>query len=64
MGNAVVRGEINPMPVEVYWSVAFAPLYNLIRFHNEGHSLAGKPFELTDTVLWATFDLVLKALTK
>lgn len=64
MGNAVQRGEIQLMPLEVYWSVAFAPLYNLIRFHNEGRSLAGKPFVLTDLILWATFELVLKALKK
>ena len=64
MANAVRRGEINPMPLEVYWSVAFAPLYNLLRFHNEGRSLAGKPFVLTDAVLWQTFELVLKALKK
>jgi TetR/AcrR family transcriptional regulator, multidrug resistance operon repressor len=64
MRNAIARNEIHPMPVEVYWSVAFAPLYNLVRFHTEGHSLAGQPFVLTDAVLWQTFELVLKALTK
>lgn len=64
MHNAVSRGEIDPMPMEVYWSVAFAPLYNLIRFHNEKRSLAGKPFVLTDEILWSTFELVLKALKK
>lgn len=64
MHNAVQRGEIDAMPLETYWSVAFAPLYNLIRFHNEGRSMGGKPFVLTDEVLWGTFDLVLKALKK
>lgn len=62
MDNVVKRGEINAMPVEVYWSVAFAPLYSLIRFHNEGHSLGGKPFKMTDAVMQKTFDLVIKAL--
>lgn len=64
MHNAIERGEIEAMPFETYWSIAFAPLYNLIRFHNEGQSLGGKPFVLTDKVLWKTFDLVLKALKK
>lgn len=62
--NAIERGEIDEMPFETYWSIAFAPLYNLIRFHNEGQSLGGKPFKLTDEVLWRTFDLVLKAFKK
>ncbi|RZL49479.1 MAG: TetR/AcrR family transcriptional regulator [Pedobacter sp.] len=62
MHNVVSRGEIKEMPLEVFWSVAYAPLYSLIRFHNEGQSLAGKPFKMTDEVLWQTFDLVIKAL--
>jgi TetR/AcrR family transcriptional regulator, multidrug resistance operon repressor len=62
MHNAIKRGELNPMPVEVFWSVAYAPLYSLIRFHQEGRSITGKPFEMTEGLLWATFDLVLKAL--
>jgi AcrR family transcriptional regulator len=62
MDNVVRRGEINEMPFEVYWSVAFSPLYALIRFHMEGQSVGGKPFTMTDEVLWKTFDLVVKAL--
>ncbi len=64
MKNAIDRGEIDAMPLEVYWSIAFAPLYNLIRFHNEGRSVGGKPFVLTEKVMWQTFDLVIKALKK
>jgi len=62
--NAVQRGEINEMPVAVFWSVAFAPLYSLVRFHNEGRTVGGKPFKATDEILWQTFDLVIKALKK
>lgn len=62
MENALERGEIGEMPFEAYWSVAFAPLYSLIRFHNEGHSIGGMPFTMSDKILWATFDLVIKAL--
>ena len=64
MRNAVERGEINPLPLEVFWSVAFAPMYNLVRFNNEGKSIGGKPFTLTDEILWQTFTLVIKALKK
>ena len=64
MHNIIERGEIDKMPFEVYWSIAFAPLYNLIRFHNEGKSMGGRPFKLTDEILWQTFDLALKALKK
>lgn len=62
MHNALERGEINEMPFEAYWSVAYAPLYSLIRFHNEGQSIGGEPFAISDEILWATFELVVKAL--
>jgi AcrR family transcriptional regulator len=64
MDNIVARGEINAMPLEVYWSVAFAPLYALIKFNNEGQSVGGKPFKLTDEMFWQAFDLVVKALKR
>jgi TetR/AcrR family transcriptional repressor of multidrug resistance operon len=64
MHNVIERGEIEAMPFEVYWSIAFAPLYNLIRFETEGQSMGGKPFKMTDEILWKTFDLVVKALKK
>lgn len=62
--NAVKRGEINRMPLEVYWSVAFAPLYSLIRFHNEGKSLGGRSFKFSEKMMRETFDCVLKGLMK
>lgn len=62
--NIVARGEINPMPLEVFWSIAYAPLYSLIRFDKEGQNIAGKPFKMSDKVLWQTFDLVIKSLKK
>ncbi|MBB2145711.1 TetR family transcriptional regulator [Pedobacter sp. LMG 31464] len=62
MDSVVKRGEINPMPLEVFWSIAYAPLYALVRFDTEGHSVGGRPFKMTDKMLWQTFDLVIKAL--
>ena len=62
MHGVVARGEMNPMPLEVFWSVAYAPFYSLVRFDKEGQSIGGKPFKMTDEVLWQTFDLVIKGL--
>lgn len=64
VNNAVQRGEINEMPLEVYWSVAFAPLYSLIKFHNEGQSLGGRKFKFSEKVMKETFDCVVKGLLK
>lgn len=64
MKNAIERGEIDQLPFEVYWSLAFAPLYNLLRLDREGKKLDGTSFKITDEVLWKTFDLVTKALRK
>jgi len=64
MQNIVTRGEIDAMPLEVFWSVAYAPLYSLIRFDREGHSFGGKSFKISDEILWQTFDLVVKSLKK
>lgn len=62
--NAVARGEIERMPLEVYWSVAFAPLYSLIKFHNEGQSLGGRKFKFSEKIMKETFDCVIKGLSK
>jgi AcrR family transcriptional regulator len=61
--NAIEHNELIKVPVEVYWSIAFAPLYNLVKFHMTGKSLGAKRFVLTDKVIKETFELVLKALT-
>ncbi|PLK43375.1 TetR/AcrR family transcriptional regulator [Emticicia sp. TH156] len=60
--NANDRQELCPMKKEVFWSIAYAPLYNLIRFHTEGISLAGEPFQFSEALMWQTFDVVMKAL--
>lgn len=59
--NAAERGEIRVMPKEVYWSVAYGPLYSLLRFHQEGKSMVGHPFVLDEAIVWQTFDLIIKA---
>lgn len=62
--GAIQRGELVRAPIEVYWSVAFAPLYQLVKFHSQGKSLPGAgKFVLDEALLLQTLDLVLKALT-
>lgn len=61
--NAIEKKELNPMSKEVFWTVAYGPLYSLLRFHNEGKSMAGTPFRLTKKIMNETFELVIKALT-
>jgi AcrR family transcriptional regulator len=60
--NAIRRQELQQLPFEVYWSVAFAPLYQLIKFHTQGNSMTGEKFSLSDDLLMQTLKLVLKAL--
>jgi len=64
MKNVIARGEMVDVPAEVYWSVALAPLYSLINFHHKKRGLKGRAFEVNATILWTTFDLVVKALKK
>jgi AcrR family transcriptional regulator len=61
VSKAIRNKELVTMPFEVYWSVAFSPLYSLVRFHKAGVNLAGEPFTLTDKMLMQTLSLVLKA---
>lgn len=64
MKNAVKNKEIDPMPVEVFWSIAYGPLYTLLRFSHEGRSIGGRPFAFSQKILWETFDRVLMALAR
>jgi hypothetical protein len=60
--NAVKRKELLPLPFEVYWSVAFAPLYQLTKFHVQGRSMVNEKFEMNDKIMTEALRLVLKAL--
>ncbi len=61
--NAVAKKELVDVSFEVYWSIAFAPLYNLIKFHTSGQSIGGGKFMLTDKIMTDTLAMVIKALT-
>lgn len=60
--NAVSRGELIQLPFEVYWSVAFAPLYQLIKFHTQDGSWGHKKYTFNEASMQQTLSLVLKAL--
>lgn len=62
--NAIRNKELVRLPLEVYWSVAFAPLYQLVKFHMSGRGLRGgaEKFVLDEKIMNQTLSLVLKAL--
>ncbi|MGQ7946921.1 TetR/AcrR family transcriptional regulator [Flavobacterium sp. WC2509] len=61
--NAIDKKELIPVSVEVFWSIAYGPLYSLLRFENEGKNFGGGPFKLTQEISEEAFELVIKALT-
>ncbi|MDX6189481.1 TetR/AcrR family transcriptional regulator [Flavobacterium sp. Fl-318] len=60
--NSLQNNELIPMSFEVFWAIAYGPLYTLLNFHTEGKSLGGKPFVLTDTMMKEAFTATIKAL--
>jgi AcrR family transcriptional regulator len=64
VSKAIKNKELVKIPVEVFWSVAYAPLYQLVKFHLDGTSFPGQgQFVLTDKVMNQTLALVVKALS-
>lgn len=62
--NAVKRNEIVDLPVEIFWSLAYGPLYSLIRFHFGKKSIVGNKFVLTEVKMRTAFERVVRALKK
>jgi AcrR family transcriptional regulator len=67
--RACDRGELVRLPVEVYWAVAFAPLYQLIKFQRNGFGFPHKcaeslpvRFVLTDEIVELALGVVLRGL--
>jgi TetR/AcrR family transcriptional repressor of multidrug resistance operon len=61
--NAIKQKQLIQLPVEVYWSVAFAPLYQLVKFHMVTRPFPGREkFVLDEKIMNQTLKLVLKAL--
>ncbi len=63
VANAITKGDLRPISKEVFWSVAYAPLYQLVKYQLSGKGLGGTPnFVLTDEMLDQTLSIVLKGL--
>lgn len=61
--TAIDRNELIPLPMEIYWSIAFAPLYQLLKFHISPSSMPGRPpFKFDEEKIDLALQLVLKAL--
>jgi len=60
--HAIEHKQLVSVPLEVYWAVAFAPLYQLVKFHIHGKNMSGTgKFVLTEAALETTLRLVLKS---
>ncbi len=60
--GAIANKELRQMPFEVYWSIAFGPLYTMVKFHLEGRSKGGMEFKFSKELMYQALELVLKAL--
>jgi AcrR family transcriptional regulator len=61
--RAIKNKELISFPLEVYWSLAYAPLFQLLKFHRQNKSVTGKKFVLTEKKFSQTFSRVLISLT-
>lgn len=61
--NAIERKELIHVPFEAFWSIAYAPLYQLMKYHSQGKNHLNEDFALNDTIMAQTLQLVIKALT-
>ncbi|WP_207425605.1 TetR/AcrR family transcriptional regulator [Pedobacter sp. SYSU D00535] len=63
LSKNIERQELVRVSPEVYWSIAFAPLYQLIKYHISGRGLPpSSTFVLDEEKLQQALELVLKAL--
>lgn len=60
--NATEKGEIVPLPAEVFWALAYGPFYTLVKFHLEKASMTGLPFSLSDDLLELAFQRAMRSL--
>ncbi|XZF16390.1 TetR/AcrR family transcriptional regulator [Chitinophagaceae bacterium MMS25-I14] len=61
--NAIAKGQLIQLSAEVYWSIAYAPLYQLIKFHYQKKSMSGRKFTLSQELLDAALNRIIPALT-
>ena len=61
--NAIANKQLLFLSFESYWSVAFGPLYTLLKFEQTGKSVGNRPYKFSKQTMYQTLELVLKALT-
>jgi TetR/AcrR family transcriptional repressor of multidrug resistance operon len=62
--NAVKNKEIEKLPVEIFWAVAYGAFYILVKFHLDKSTMSGNAFSLSESSLRQTFEIVIKSLKK
>lgn len=60
--NAIAHKQLQYVSFELYWSIAFGPLYTLLKFEQKGKSVNNKPYKFSKKTMYQTLELVLKAL--
>jgi len=60
--NAVKRGEMAKMDMEIFWCLAYGSFYSLVKFHLQRKIIMDRPFVVTDAKLRNMLEMVLKAL--
>jgi len=60
--SSIAKKELEFLSFESYWSVAFGPLYTLLKFEQNGKSVGNRPYKFSKKVMYQTLELVLKAL--
>lgn len=61
--NAIANKQLQYLSFESYWSVAFGPLYTLLKFDQTGKSVGNKSYKFSKKAMYQTLELVIKALT-
>lgn len=60
---SIERKQLIPLPFEIFWSIAYAPLYQLLKFHfSQKKSIAHPDFRLDEEKMNLSLSLVLKSL--
>jgi len=62
LANAIENNQVIQLPVEIFWAIAYGAFYVLVKFHLEQSTMAGTKFNLTESKLRQTFEIVMKSL--
>lgn len=64
LAQAIKNGELAKIPTELYWSIAFSPLYKLIEFQVTSEKSVSKPFKITPSMIKKTVNRISLSLKK